>query len=165
MVLGCVTRLASISSLNKTSLNIKICEKFYKKASRYFRRKFRVRKQQIKAFHFAKHKNSGSVYLFQKLKKTISHVEILNSSWCNYFFLKLSYELHCVKSVQIRSFFWSVFSCIQTEYGEIQKHRILDTFHIVVIVKKMLHVLIEHNQSNFVKNLRWSGLAWSLFGS
>ena len=23
----------------------------------------------------------------------------------------------CVKSVQIRSFFWSVFSCIRTEYG------------------------------------------------
>ena len=26
---------------------------------------------------------------------------------------------HCVKSVQIRSFFWSVFSCTWTEYGEI----------------------------------------------
>ena len=26
---------------------------------------------------------------------------------------------HCVKSVQIRSFFWSVFSRIRTEYGEI----------------------------------------------
>ena len=25
---------------------------------------------------------------------------------------------HCMKSVQIRSFFWSVFSCIQTEYRE-----------------------------------------------
>ena len=27
--------------------------------------------------------------------------------------------LHCVKRVQIRSFFWSVFSRVQTEYGEI----------------------------------------------
>ena len=27
---------------------------------------------------------------------------------------------HCVKSVQIRSFFWSVFSRIRTEYGEIR---------------------------------------------
>ena len=27
-------------------------------------------------------------------------------------------SLHCVKSVQIRSFFWSVFSCIRTEYGD-----------------------------------------------
>ena len=26
---------------------------------------------------------------------------------------------YCVKSVQIRSYFWSVFSCIRTEYGEI----------------------------------------------
>ena len=28
-----------------------------------------------------------------------------------------SCELHCVKSVQIRSFFWSAFSCFWTEYG------------------------------------------------
>ena len=27
---------------------------------------------------------------------------------------------HCVKSVQIWSYFWSIFSCIQTEYGEIR---------------------------------------------
>ena len=27
---------------------------------------------------------------------------------------------HCVKSVQIGSFFWSVFSRIRTEYGEIR---------------------------------------------
>ena len=28
-----------------------------------------------------------------------------------------SCELHCVKIVQIRSFFWSAFSCFWTEYG------------------------------------------------
>ena len=28
----------------------------------------------------------------------------------------------CVKSVQIRSFFWSVFSRIRTEYGEIRMY-------------------------------------------
>ena len=28
--------------------------------------------------------------------------------------------MHCVKSVQIRSFFWSLFSRIWTEYGEIR---------------------------------------------
>ena len=28
---------------------------------------------------------------------------------------------HCVKSVQIRSFYWSVFSRIRTEYGEIPR--------------------------------------------
>ena len=29
-------------------------------------------------------------------------------------------HFHCVKIVQIRSSFWSVFSCIQTEYVEIR---------------------------------------------
>ena len=28
--------------------------------------------------------------------------------------------IHYVKNVQIRSFFWSVFSCIRSEYGEIR---------------------------------------------
>ena len=27
---------------------------------------------------------------------------------------------HCVKSVQIRSHFWSVFSCIRTEYRDLR---------------------------------------------
>ena len=27
-----------------------------------------------------------------------------------------SHIYHCIKSVQIRSYFWSVFSCIRTEY-------------------------------------------------
>ena len=31
---------------------------------------------------------------------------------------------HCVKSVQIRSYFWSVFSCIRTEYGDLLNLRI-----------------------------------------
>ena len=40
---------------------------------------------------------------------------------------------HCVESVQIRSFFWSVFSRIQSECGKIQirKTLYLDTFHAV----------------------------------
>ena len=31
----------------------------------------------------------------------------------------MNWNIHCVKSVQIRRFFWSVFSRIRTEYGEI----------------------------------------------
>ena len=51
---------------------------------------------------------------------------------------------HYAKSVQIRSYFWSVFSCIRTEYGEIRSRLspntgkygpeitpYLDTFHAV----------------------------------
>ena len=28
--------------------------------------------------------------------------------------------IHCVKSIQIRSYFWFIFSCIWTEHGQIQ---------------------------------------------
>ena len=46
--------------------------------------------------------------------------------------------VHCVKSVQMRSYFWSVFFCIRTEYSpntgkygpEVTLY--LDTFHAVV---------------------------------
>ena len=38
---------------------------------------------------------------------------------------------HCVKSVQIRSFFWSVFSRIRPEFGPV-KTTYLDTFHTVL---------------------------------
>ena len=40
---------------------------------------------------------------------------------------------HCVKNVQIRNFFWSVFSCIWTEYRNVrpEKTPYLDTFHAV----------------------------------
>ena len=34
--------------------------------------------------------------------------------------LSIDSVYHCVKSVQIQSFFWFVFSCIPTEYGEIR---------------------------------------------
>ena len=39
---------------------------------------------------------------------------------------------HCVKSVQIRSFFWSVFSRIPTEYGP-EKTQYFDNFHAVQV--------------------------------
>ena len=29
-------------------------------------------------------------------------------------------SVHCVKSVQIRSYFWSVFFCIRAGYGDLQ---------------------------------------------
>ena len=39
------------------------------------------------------------------------------------FFSLLSFDFHCVESVQIRSFFWSIFSRIRSEYGEIRSMR------------------------------------------
>ena len=52
-----------------------------------------------------------------------SWIEIKQSTWVSYNFKAaiddswLHRLIHYVKSVQIRSFFWSVFSCIRTEYG------------------------------------------------
>ena len=47
--------------------------------------------------------------------------------------------LHCVKSVQIRSFFLSAFSCLQSEYRKIRTRKYsvyyLYTFHAVLKVK------------------------------
>ena len=37
---------------------------------------------------------------------------------------KYSDYCHCMKSVQIRNYFWSVFSCIRTEYGDLVNLRI-----------------------------------------
>ena len=44
---------------------------------------------------------------------------VINSQILVYKFYR-SYMVHCVKSVQIRSFFWSLFSCIHTEYGNLR---------------------------------------------
>ena len=71
---------------------------------------------------------------------------------------EFSRRIHCVKSVQIGSFFWSVFSRIRTEYEEIsegenteylsvfspnagkygtEKAPYLDTFHAVIHTKDL----------------------------
>ena len=44
---------------------------------------------------------------------------------------------HYVKFVQIRSYFWSVFSCILTEYGP-ETTPYLDTFHAVTVFHRCL---------------------------
>ena len=42
----------------------------------------------------------------------------LNCSLSHCFYVQKEY--HCVKSVQIRSYFWNVFSCIRAEYRKIR---------------------------------------------
>ena len=39
---------------------------------------------------------------------------------------------HCGKSIQIRSFFWSLFSCIRTEYGDLRSKNSLIYFNYVI---------------------------------
>ena len=68
-----------------------------------------------------------------------------NNSNRKFFSIFLKPDIHCVKSVQVRSFFWSVFSRIRTEYGEVLRENAgnagkygpkitpcLDTFHAVI---------------------------------
>ena len=47
-------------------------------------------------------------------------VNFLKGQFAKWLKLSIFSKNHCVKSVQIRAFFWSVFSCIQTEYRKIQ---------------------------------------------
>ena len=65
---------------------------------------------------------------------------------------------HCVKIVQIRSYFWSLFSPIQTEYGpEITLY--LDTFQAVYFMRNVwiewyndtnIHLPISGERSDFI---------------
>ena len=67
----------------------------------------------------------------------LNHHHYLFSYWNHYFYLfniiiiyLINAFYHCVKSVQIRSFFWSVFSPNAGKYGP-EKTPYLDTFHAV----------------------------------
>ena len=52
----------------------------------------------------------------QKIPKT------LTIFWRETFLRISGWHNHCVKSVQIQSFFWSVFCCIRTEYGDLREN-------------------------------------------
>ena len=74
-------------------------------------------------------------------------IEVLPSSTSAMFLLqrkRFCHNFHYVKSVQIRSFFWSVFSCIRTEYGDLLR-------------KSLYSVKIQENADQ--KKL----LIWTLF--
>ena len=59
------------------------------------------------------HQNEVQWYrLMWKMTNLESHSVFTDHEW--------NWSLHCVKSVEIRSCFWSVFSCIWTEYRKIQ---------------------------------------------
>ena len=57
---------------------------------------------------------------------------------------------HCVKSVQIRSFFWSIFSCIQSKYRKIQtrKNSVSGHFSGSERLIKVGHKSVFRTQSN-----------------
>ena len=61
-------------------------------------------------------------------------------------------EFHCVKSVQIRSFFWSVFSRSLTEYGEIRRFTPYFVRMRENVDQKKLHIWTLFTQCSL---LRW----------
>ena len=68
-------------------------------------------------------------------------------------------NIHYVESVQVRSYFWSVFSCMRTEYGpEITPY--LDTFYAVigwVLLTEIKGELYSLYFSSFCVNWPWVG--------
>ena len=88
--------------------------------------------------HFSRSERVYEMVLHQVILSRVGRKKIakkrLTTSWVftNLFRLiriTCSYS-HCVKSVQIRSFFWSVFSCIRAEYRKIltRKYSVLGHF-------------------------------------
>ena len=67
-------------------------------------------------------------------------------------------ESYCVKSVQIRSFFWSVFSCIRTPYSvETRENTAQKKLHIWTLFTQYLIVIIRNSfqpLTTFVKTFR-----------
>ena len=65
-------------------------------------------------------------FSYQKVEKTFWYWRSPKSTWCLLFFFFIPGPqgvTHCVKSFHIRSFFWSIFSCIQSEYRKIRTRK------------------------------------------
>ena len=85
-------------------------------------------------------------------------------------------HLNCVKSVQIQSFFWSVFPCIRTEYRKIRTRKSSVFGHFsrsvnVTIFSQCSHFILQKTKDFLVfsrgtKWKHWSKIDWqNYFGS
>ena len=79
--------------------------------------------------------------VLDKIKKTRGVVKFDNTKILIDTDDKLPEYIHCVKCVQMRSFFWSVFSCIRAEYGP-QRPPHLDIFHAVITLKNVVILVV-----------------------
>ena len=87
---------------------------------------------------------------FRKIKKGIKDKQIFK------IIIILFFIKHFVKSVPIRSFFWSVFSCIRIEYGENtdkKKLRILTLFTQWKFYFLVIYSLLQDNVDHFWHNV------------
>ena len=86
----------------------------------YFLWVFINRLTETKLAPFYAWQNAIAIYLAQAIRISCRHIRTptngIKLSFCIIFF---HISFHCLKSVRMRCFFWSVFSRIQTEYREI----------------------------------------------
>ena len=61
-----------------------------------------------------------SLSIYFSIDNCVKIVQIQSFFWSVFSCIRTEYGDSQVKSVQIRSFFWSVFPCIRTEYGDLR---------------------------------------------
>ena len=108
---------------------------------------------------------TSSIVIVLKEKHSLVNYKATNYNNARIFSLlnnSFQSRMHCVKSVQIRSFFWSVFSLIRTEYGEIlriqsecrkiwtRKNSVFGHFHAVMNFAIRV-IYIYFSQQNILK--------------
>ena len=82
----------------------------------------------------------------------------MNKLWLDlYQIWNTRYYFHCMKSVQIRSFFWSVFSSIRSEYGDlrskslhsvwIQENKVQKKLRIYKLSTQCFEILNHHGRN------------------
>ena len=84
-------------------------------------------------------------YKKKERKENVKHIQIKTAAKTKNF--GGIFVLHCMKIVQISSFFWSVFSCIRTEYGDLLRvplRKIL-TFHLISCMLSFHMIFIPRN--------------------
>ena len=77
-----------------------------------------LEKIQIQMEMMSLHSTTGLCKVFDILSKL--GLCINYNTTCEIETNQVKKEQHCEKSIQIRSFFWSVFSCIRAEYGDLR---------------------------------------------
>ena len=65
---------------------------------------------------------------------------------------------HCVKSVQMRSFFWPLFSCIQSEYRKIwiRKISVFGHFSRSVWYSSSSKISYMHSLGNYIRSIYYN---------
>ena len=103
--------------------------------------------------------NSQMTADFEQLKEVFFFV-IKIVQYCEW-------KLHCMKSVQIRSYFWSVFSCIQSKYRKIQTrnnsvfgHFSRSAWLIKNIIGGNIYLSLTKRQTKHFQHCGWNRVLW-----